>query len=69
SASSCGSLKKLAPGFSELREYAGAYHGTDIFVARPLSTEQVLLWLDSIIGCEAASAGQGEGPASPSGTP
>jgi pimeloyl-ACP methyl ester carboxylesterase len=56
SASSCATLKSAAPGFCELREYSGSAHGTDVFAAFPLSVSQVLMWLDSIIGPEAAAA-------------
>jgi len=56
SASSCATLKAAAPGFCELREYSGSAHGTDILAAFPLSVDQVLLWLESIIGPEAAAA-------------
>lgn len=50
SASSCTKLKSVAPGFCELREYEGSAHGTDIFTASPNSIEQILLWLEGIVG-------------------
>ncbi|MBX7257695.1 MAG: alpha/beta hydrolase [Candidatus Hydrogenedentes bacterium] len=56
SASSCSTLKALAPGFCELREYGGAAHGTDILDAEPASVDQVFLWLTHIIGPQAAAS-------------
>ncbi len=48
-ASSCKALKAAAPGFSELVEYDGSAHGTDIFALHPACVGQILLWLDTVI--------------------
>lgn len=50
SASEAMRLKELAPGFSELRLYPGTAHGTDLLAASPNVIEEILLWLDPIIG-------------------
>ena len=50
SAASAATLKRLAPGFCELREYNGAAHGTDLFATVPSVTNQILLWLRPIVG-------------------
>jgi len=52
-ASSAAVLKDKAQGFSELREYGGSTHGTDLLATETTATEQILLWLDEIIGPEA----------------
>lgn len=49
SASSGAELKKLSPGFSELRVYPGSAHGTDLLDAHVDATGQILLWLDAIL--------------------
>ncbi|MBI4557390.1 MAG: alpha/beta hydrolase [Candidatus Hydrogenedentes bacterium] len=50
SASTCTRLKAKAPGFSELREYPGAAHGTDILDVSTNAIEQILQWLDAVVG-------------------
>ena len=50
SASICSALHKAAPGYSELRSYAGTAHGADLLDAHPDAVEQILAWLDTIIG-------------------
>lgn len=50
SASSSSTLKKLAPGLCELREYTGTAHGTDLLDAAPTAAEQIFIWLKPIIG-------------------
>lgn len=49
-ASSCAALKAAASGFSELVEYDGGAHGTDVFSVHPECVGQILLWLDAVIG-------------------
>lgn len=49
-AAAATALKQTAPGFSELRLYPGAAHGTDIFAASETASAQVLGWLKAIIG-------------------
>jgi len=50
SARSCAVLKEAAQGYSELRGYAGSAHGTDLLVTEQGATEQILMWLDEILG-------------------
>jgi len=50
SASSCRRLKEDAPGFCELQAYPGSAHGTDLLVASRASVDQILVWLDGVIG-------------------
>jgi dienelactone hydrolase len=50
SASSCARLKANASGLCELRQYEGAAHGTDILSSSPNSVDQILVWLEGIIG-------------------
>ncbi|MCX5769607.1 MAG: alpha/beta fold hydrolase [Candidatus Hydrogenedentes bacterium] len=50
SAASCSTLKQVAPGHCELREYAGTAHGTDLLDAAPAAIEQIFVWLKPIIG-------------------
>ena len=50
SASTCGALKKMAEGYSELREYGGGAHGTDIFVTSATAMAEAVDWLGVIIG-------------------
>lgn len=52
SAASCSTLKPLAAGHCELREYAGTAHGTDLFDFAPSAVEQIFVWLEPIIGPE-----------------
>jgi len=47
--SSAEALKSLAPGFSELRRFAGSAYGADILSAAPLSGAQALAWLELIV--------------------
>ncbi len=50
----CRSLRKIAAGHCEIREYGGPASGTEIFDAAATSCGQALLWLSEIIGPEAA---------------
>ncbi|MDZ4857635.1 MAG: alpha/beta fold hydrolase [Candidatus Hydrogenedentes bacterium] len=50
SADTCRTLKPLAQGHCEVREYDGAAHGTDLLDAHAMCGEQILLWLSAIIG-------------------
>ncbi len=50
SARSAKKLDDLAAEYSELRLYPGAAHGTDLLDAVPVAAEQVLMWLDHILG-------------------
>jgi dienelactone hydrolase len=50
SASSSHRLDEIAPGYCELREYDGSAHGTDILTAKPQAVEQILEWLEPIVG-------------------
>jgi dienelactone hydrolase len=50
SAESCNTLKSLAPGHCELREYAGTAHGTDLLDTSSTAIEQIFIWLQPIIG-------------------
>jgi len=50
SARSAKKLDDLAPEYTELRLYPGAAHGTDMLSAVPVAAEQVLMWLDHILG-------------------
>lgn len=56
STTSAVTLKAIAPGFCELREYGGSAHGVDILDAEPPSTGQIFLWLKHIVGPQAAAA-------------
>ncbi|GMV91983.1 MAG: hypothetical protein AMXMBFR82_17610 [Candidatus Hydrogenedentota bacterium] len=47
------SLRALAPGHCEVREYQGSAEGTEILEAVSTSSGQLLLWLSGIIGPEA----------------
>lgn len=49
SASSSAALKAMAPGFCELRMYAGSAHGTDILAADRNSEGQIFQWLEGIL--------------------
>lgn len=49
-ARSAKKLDDLAPEYTELRLYPGAAHGTDLLTAVPVAAEQVLMWLDHILG-------------------
>ena len=53
SAASCSTLKGYAPGYCELREYAGTAHGTDLLDTSPTALEQIFVWLKPIIGPQA----------------
>lgn len=50
SARSAKKLDDLAAEYTELRLYPGAAHGTDLLDAVPVAAEQVLMWLDHILG-------------------
>ncbi len=50
SAASCGALKNAASGLCELRQYPGSVHGTDLLATSANAINQILLWLDPIIG-------------------
>ena len=50
SAASCSTLKDIALGHCELREYAGTAHGTDLLDTSPTALEQIFVWLKPIIG-------------------
>jgi dienelactone hydrolase len=45
----CAALKQTAPGFCELRSYAGSARGTDLLVSSPNAIEQVVQWLVPIL--------------------
>ena len=49
-ASSAQRLHHLAQGYAELREYQGSAHGIDVFERSGHAADQILLWLQSIIG-------------------
>lgn len=49
-ARSAKKLDDLAPEYTELRLYPGAAHGTDLLTGVPVAAEQVLMWLDHILG-------------------
>lgn len=42
-------LHRSATGFSELREFAGVYHGTEMLDAIPNTTVQILQWCDTVL--------------------
>lgn len=48
-AASARTLKAQAPGYAELREYAGAAHGTDLFTLGDRAAGQIIVWLDEIL--------------------
>jgi len=48
-ATSAHALKAQAPGYAELREYAGAAHGTDLFAMGDRAAGQILVWLDEVL--------------------
>lgn len=50
SARSAKKLDDLAQEYTELRLYPGAGHGTDLLAEVPVAAEQVLMWLDHILG-------------------
>jgi dienelactone hydrolase len=50
SARSAKKLDDLAPEYTELRLYPGAAHGADLLTAVPVAPEQVIMWLDHILG-------------------
>jgi len=56
SASSSAKLKEAAPGFSELRMFAGSAHGTDLLDARDDVSGQILFWLRAVFDGESARA-------------
>lgn len=58
SAETCTALKPLAVGHCELHEYPGAAHGTDLLDTNENAPGQVLMWLNAIIGPDAAKANQ-----------
>ncbi len=47
--SSSRQLKDIAQGFSELRVYDGAAHGTDLFGTSDIVVEQILQWLKPLL--------------------
>jgi pimeloyl-ACP methyl ester carboxylesterase len=49
-ASSAQRLHQLAQGYAELREYQGSAHGINVFERSGHAADQILLWLQSIIG-------------------
>lgn len=49
SADSARTLQAKAAGFSELREYPGAAHGTDLFTVSENSVAQLLDWLKTVL--------------------
>ncbi|HIJ64852.1 MAG TPA: alpha/beta fold hydrolase [Candidatus Hydrogenedentes bacterium] len=57
-AESCRALQAASPGFCELREYPGAAHGTNLLDASDGAVDQVLHWLDAVIGAGAGTGGQ-----------
>lgn len=50
SSRSAKKLDDLAAEYTELRLYPGAAHGTDLLDTVPVAAEQVLMWLDHILG-------------------
>ncbi len=50
SAASVQKLDALAKDFCELRLYPGVAHGTDLLSAEPVAPDQILMWLDQILG-------------------
>jgi dienelactone hydrolase len=56
SAKSVQKLDEMAKEFCEVRLYPGAAHGTDLLVAQALAGEQILLWLDQILGRSLSAA-------------
>ena len=48
-ADTCRALHRSATGFSELREFAGMYHGTEMLDAIPNATVQILQWCDTVL--------------------
>ena len=51
-AASCHTLKQIAPGYCDLREYPGAAHGTNLINASDEVVDQILYWLGTVIGAE-----------------
>lgn len=49
-ARSAKKLDDLAQEYTELRLYPGGGHGTDLLTEVPVAAEQVLMWLDHILG-------------------
>lgn len=49
SAGACATLKRHAPGFCELRSYAGSAHGTDLLATSPNATNLIVQWLIPIL--------------------
>ncbi len=49
SADTSRALHRSATGFSELREFAGMYHGTEMLDAIPNATVQILQWCDTVL--------------------
>ncbi len=50
SADTCRALHAMASGFTELREFPGIVHGTDILDANPNASGQILQWCDTVLG-------------------
>lgn len=48
-AQTCLTLKQIAPGLCELRQYPGSAHGTGLLDTSVNATEQILLWLRTIV--------------------
>lgn len=48
-ATSATALKQAAPGFCELRTYAGAAHGADLLAANPAAVSMILGWLETVL--------------------
>lgn len=56
SATAVSAIKAESQGFCELHMYSGSAHGTDLFAASGGAFEQLLVWLDPIIGPRALEA-------------
>ena len=50
SAAAAAALKEAASGFCELRQYPGAAHGTGLFASSSNAMDQIIQWLEPIIG-------------------
>ncbi len=59
SATAVSALKAESQSFCELHMYPGAAHGTDLFAASQNALNQVVVWLDPIIGPRASEQAHG----------
>lgn len=66
-AASAQTLKRIAPAFCELREYPGAAHGTNLINASDEVVDQILYWLDTMIGAQHRADAAAQSKENPAG--